>query len=191
MCISCRWHVDISQVNLRTSEPPNHGQVNPWPSSCGSAHVDRGSGGQKPDFLVDVINGWPLSTDFSNENSTPPKLHIQLQSNFNLFNLSDFIVDHAISIFQSLWPDQFLSQAGFLKCSKAKIDMRCCGQHTFKIMFNITQWLQVIILKKQKLNTICHCLYWNHQHHFELLFWALNARNWMKNNLTCTSERNQ
>jgi len=27
----------------------------------GLAHVDRG--GQKPDFFVDVLNGWPLSMD--------------------------------------------------------------------------------------------------------------------------------
>src|SRR6218665_3068633 len=26
----------------------------------GPAHVDRGKGGQKPDYFVDVINGWPL-----------------------------------------------------------------------------------------------------------------------------------
>ncbi len=26
----------------------------------GPAHVDRGKGGQKSDFFVDVINGWPL-----------------------------------------------------------------------------------------------------------------------------------
>ena len=29
----------------------------------GPAHVDRGWG-QKPDFFVDVINGWPLTPDW-------------------------------------------------------------------------------------------------------------------------------
>jgi len=24
-------------------------------------HLDRGKGGPKPDFLVDIINGWPLT----------------------------------------------------------------------------------------------------------------------------------
>ena len=27
----------------------------------GPAHVDRGEGGQKRDFFVDIINGWPLN----------------------------------------------------------------------------------------------------------------------------------
>jgi len=28
----------------------------------GPAHVDRGEGGRKPDFFVEVINGWPRMT---------------------------------------------------------------------------------------------------------------------------------
>ena len=31
-------------------------------------HVDRGSGGQKRDFFVDVINGWPLSDGIFEKN---------------------------------------------------------------------------------------------------------------------------
>ena len=46
MCISCQPHVDVHK------------------GEGGSAYVDacrQGEGGQKPDFFVDVINGWPLS----------------------------------------------------------------------------------------------------------------------------------
>jgi len=34
-----------------------------WTSTRGGglAHVDRGEGGQKSDFFVNVINGWPLN----------------------------------------------------------------------------------------------------------------------------------
>ena len=43
MCISCRPHVDVHK------------------GGRGPAHVDGGGGDQKPDFHVDVINGWSLS----------------------------------------------------------------------------------------------------------------------------------
>jgi len=41
MCISFRPHVDVHK------------------GGGGLAHVDREKGGQKSDFFVDVINGWP------------------------------------------------------------------------------------------------------------------------------------
>ena len=42
----CVFHVDRVRTSTR---------------GRGLAHVDRG-GGQKSDFFVDVINGWPLNT---------------------------------------------------------------------------------------------------------------------------------
>jgi len=44
VCISCQPRVDVHKGG--------------W----GPAHADRG-GGQKPDFVVDVINGRPLTID--------------------------------------------------------------------------------------------------------------------------------
>src|SRR6218665_653063 len=33
-----------------------------WTSTRGSSSCGQGEGGQKPDFFVDIINGWPLSS---------------------------------------------------------------------------------------------------------------------------------
>src|SRR6218665_1044254 len=45
VCISCRPRVDVHKGGR----------------GVGPAHVYRGEGGQKPDFFVDVVDGWPLS----------------------------------------------------------------------------------------------------------------------------------